>query len=366
MGSAVPNSKTPSAAAERNDLTAAVTPFALAVVIALTMATEFLAQPFVWRNWPVSEILSGWLRIAGDRLMVAGAVAACLVVADRLRPRGCGGRTLALGLAIVVGAMVGEGLRLAADPFAERPELAAVLGRIVEWTLISAVGAGILLTWRRGADLATDAAEASAADARLRRMRTMSELDALQRQIEPHFLFNTLATVKRFSQIAPADGLALVERLFDYVSASERMSRLSWTTLGAELDLVLAYLDVCSVRMESRLIVTNAVLPELRNQRVPPLMLGTLVENAVRHGLAPRAGGGALTVAARVAGDRVEIVVADDGEGLKGEGGGGIGLANLTARLALLYGGRASFHLRGLESHGAEAILRLPRDSTPV
>jgi signal transduction histidine kinase len=366
MGLVTPNSKPSSGVVTRHDAGGALTAFGWAIVIALTMASEFLAQPFVWRNWSAPEVLAGWLRIAGDRLMVACAVAACLVVADRLRPRGRGGRTLALGLAIVVGAMVGEGLRLAADPFAERPELAAVLGRIVEWTLISAVGAGILLTWRRGADLATDAAEASAADARLRRMRTMSELDALQRQIEPHFLFNTLATVKRFSQIAPADGLVLVERLYDYVSASERMSRLSWTTLGAELDLVLAYLDVCSVRMESRLTVTDAVAPDLRNQRVPPLMLGTLVENAVRHGLAPRAGGGALTLAARLVGDRVEIVVADDGEGLKGEGGGGIGLANLTARLALLYGGRASFHLRGIEPHGAEAILRLPRDSTPV
>jgi hypothetical protein len=365
MGPFTMNSKLGSDAVARRDL-AALTAFGWAVLIAVTMASEFLAQPFVWRNWPVSEVLAGWLRIAGDRLMVAGAVAVCLVVADRLRPRGRGGRTLALGVAVVIGATVGEGLRVAADPFAERPELAAVLGRIVEWSLISTAGAGILLTWRRGADLATDAAEASAAEARLRRMRTMSELDALQRQIEPHFLFNTLATVKRFSQIAPADGFALVERLYDYVSASERMSRLSWSTLGAELDLVLAYLDVCSVRMEARLTVTNAVPPELRSQRVPPLMLGTLIENAVRHGLAPRAGGGALTLAARIVGDQVEIVVADDGEGLQGEGGGGIGLANLTARLALLYGGRASFHLRGIAPHGAEAILRLPRDSSAI
>jgi signal transduction histidine kinase len=350
----------------RSDGAAALTVLGWAVVIALTMATEFLAQPFVWRNWSGSEVLAGWLRIAADRLMVAFAVAACLVVADRLRPRGRGGRTATLGLAVVIGAIVGEGLRLAADPFADRADLAAVLGRIIEWALISAVGAGILITWRWGNDLATEVAETSATEARLRRMRTLSELDALQRQIEPHFLFNTLATVKRFSQIAPADGLALVERLFDYVSTNQHMSRLSWSTLGAELDLVLAYLDVCSVRMESRLTVTCAVSPELRSCRVPPLMLGTLVENAVRHGLAPRAGGGTLALAARVRGDQLEIVVSDDGVGLKADGGEGIGLANLTARLALLYGGAASFRLRGLEPRGVEAILRLPSDPTPV
>jgi uncharacterized membrane protein len=81
----------------RSDGAAALTVLGWAVVIALTMATEFLAQPFVWRNWSVSEVLAGWLRIAADRLMVAFAVAACLVVADRLRPRGRGGRTATLG-----------------------------------------------------------------------------------------------------------------------------------------------------------------------------------------------------------------------------------------------------------------------------
>lgn len=350
----------------RNDAAAALMVFGWAIVIALTMATEFLAQPFVWRNWSVSDVMAGWLRVVGDRLMVACAVAVCLIVADKVRPRGRGGRTVALGLAVLIGAVVGEGLRLAADPFSERADLVAVLGRIIEWTLISTVGAGILITWRRGADLATNAAEASATEARLRRMRTVSELEALQRQIEPHFLFNTLATVKRFSQIAPADGAALVERLHDYVSTNLRMSRLSWSTLGAELDLVLAYLDVCAVRMGSRLTVINAIPPELRSLRIPPLMVGTLVENAVRHGLAPRAVGGTLTLAASVMDNHVEIIVSDDGAGLSGEGGGGIGLANLTARLALLYGVRASFRLRGIEPHGAEAALRLPREPTPV
>ena len=350
----------------RFDLAAALTVFGWATLIALTMATEFLAQPFVWRNWSVVEVMSGWLRIAADRLMVAFAVAAFLVVADRLRPRGRGGRMAALGVAVVVGAIVGEGLRFAADPFADRADVAAILGRILEWSLISAVCAGILVTWRHGNDLATDAAEASATEARLRRMRTHSELDALQRQIEPHFLYNTLATVKRFSQIAPADGHALVERLYDYVSTNLRMSRQSWSTLGAELDLVLAYLDVCAVRMGSRLTVVNAVPPEMRCLRIPPLMVGTLVENAVRHGLAPHAGGGTLTLAARELGDQFEVVVSDDGAGLTGEGGGGIGLANLTARLALLYGGRASFRLRGSLPHGVEAVMRLPREPTPV
>ncbi len=344
----------------------AITVFGWAVVIALLMATEFLAQPFVWRNWSVPEVLNGWLRISGDRLMVACAVAACLIAADRLRPRGRRGRSVVMGLAVVSGAIVGEGCRLAADPFADWADLMAIFGRIIEWTLISAAAAGILLTWRIGNDFATDAAETSATEASLRRMRTLSELDALQRQIEPHFLFNTLATVKRFSKVAPADGLALVDRLFAYVSTNMRMSSLSWSTLDAELDLILSYTDICAVRMGSRLTVIDTIAPEMRNLRVPPLMVGTLVENAVRHGLAPLACGGTLTLAATAVDADVEIIVSVDGVGLKGESGGGIGLANLTARLALLYGGRASLRLQGVHPQGVRAILRIPREPNPV
>lgn len=331
-----------------------------AMIIAFMMSTEFLAQPFVWRNWSVTDVLDGWLHVAFDRLMVAGAVAACLIIADRLRPPGRRGRPASFVVAAAVGGVLGEGLRLTADPFADRTDGPALVGRVVEWTLIAAAGIGILITWRLANDLATVAAETASAEARLRRTRTALEVDALQRQIEPHFLFNTLATIKRLSQTAPAQGQALVERLYDYVSSILDMSRRSRSTLGAELDLVLAYLDVCAVRMESRLAVINAVDPALRSLIVPPLMLGTLVENAIRHGLTPRASGGTLSLAASVVGDKLEITVTDDGVGLAGEGGGGIGLANLTSRLALLYGAEASFHLSGAEPHGAKALLRLP------
>ena len=348
----------------RRNPASVATVFGWAIVISLMMSTEFLAQPFVWRNWPAVEVLAGWIGVAADRLMVACAVSAFVVAADRFGPARGRGRIFALGLAVLIGAVVGEALRFAANPFSWETDIPAVVGRILEWALISAAGIGILTTWRLGNDLATDAAAAAAVEARLSRMRTSFALDALQRQIEPHFLFNTLATVKRFSQSAPEDGRALVERLYDYVSTILDASRRTSSTLGEELDLARAYLDVCAVRMDSRLAVTIDFDPRLRDFRVPPLMLGTLVENAVRHGLAPFPGVGRLALKAHVAGAHVEIVVSDNGVGLKDEAGVGIGLANLTARLRLLYGGHASFRLVGIAPHGCAAILRLPYEPT--
>lgn len=332
--------------------------FAWAGAVGLLMSTQFLAQPFVWRNWAPDEILDGWLRIAGDRLVVAGAVAAFVVAANTAPWRGRQ-RLILLAIAVVSGAVVGELLRGWLDPFAARMDALAIAGRIVHWTLISAAGVGILACWRLREDYATTAARAKAADARVRRLLVASELDALQRQIEPHFLFNTLATIRRFGHTDPAEGLALLERLFRYVSRIFAASRNRDSTLGAELDLALAYLDVCQVRMGPRLRVRVDVPEDLRTWAFPPLMLGTLVENAMRHGLAPAPGGGTIELSASQAGGRLEVRVCDDGVGLTGEGGAGLGLANLIERLKLIYRDKASFRLEAARPHGVRAVIRI-------
>jgi LytS/YehU family sensor histidine kinase len=256
--------------------------------------------------------------------------------------------------------VLGEALRVGLDPFSDRTDTPAILGRIVQWTLIGAVCAGILAFWRLSADLATVAADEGAADARVRRMLLTAELEGLQRQIEPHFLFNTLATIKRFGESAPEDARALLERLFDYLSGIFAASPDQSSSLGAELDLVTAYLDVCAVRMGARLTVVNGIDPRLRACSLPPLMLGTLVENAVRHGLAPSPNGGTIALSARVSGANLEIRVEDDGAGLSTESGAGMGLANLASRLRLLYGRRASLRLEAGSDRGVRAVLSLP------
>jgi signal transduction histidine kinase len=341
-----------------------MTVMALAGGGAILLSTQFLAQPFVWRNWTLDVVLVGWLHVAADRLLVAAPIAVAVWFSMRLPARRSGPRIALTALAVVVGAVLGELLRLELDPFADRPDAPAILGRILNWILVSAAGTGIIALWRRGGDLATIAAETGAADARARRMLLASELEGLQRQIEPHFLFNTLATIKSLGRTAPKDADTLLERLFDYLSRSFAVSSVRSSTLGAELDLVTAYLDVCATRMGPRLTIIDSIDPSLRACDLPPLMLGTLVENAVRHGLAPLPRGGTIRLSAQVIGGDLELCVADDGIGLAAEGGAGIGLANLAARLRLLHGGRASLRLEPRSGGGVLAILRLPYAAT--
>ena len=265
-----------------------------------------------------------------------------------------------LALAILIGAAAGESLRIAVDPFAASPDPASIASRVAQWTLIYAAVVGIQACWRLGADHAAIAATAAATDARARRSLLAFELEALQRQIEPHFLFNTLATVRRLGRTSLEDGLPLLERLFDYTSRVFAVSQRAESTVGDEMDLALAYLDVCAARMGARLSVVTEIDPEARSGQIPCLMLGTLVENAIKHGVGPKPGPGGITLRARILDRSLEIEVEDDGVGLASEAGVGTGLSNLTARLRILYGGLGSLELRPLLPGGVCARLRVP------
>jgi signal transduction histidine kinase len=333
--------------------------FGWAGLVGFLHSTKFLVQPFVWRNWPLDQVLDGWLHILLDRLVVALAVASCIVIAGRMTARAPRRRLPVLGLAILAGAGAGEALRIAIDPFGDNPDPAAIACRILQWSLISAAAVGILACWRLQADYATAAGDAAAAEARAHRSLLAYELEALQRQIEPHFLFNTLATVRRLGRTAPGRELPLLDRLFDYASQIFTVAQHPESSLGAELDLALAYLDVCAMRMGQRLRIVTEIDPEARASRFPCLMLGTLVENAVKHGLAPAPEGGVITLKARLVDGCVEVQVQDDGVGLSSDGGGGTGLSNLKSRLQLLYGQAASLDLTPL-SRGVRATLKAP------
>jgi sensor histidine kinase YesM len=177
------------------------------------------------------------------------------------------------------------------------------------------------------------AAEKQALDAQLR---------TLQAQIEPHFLFNTLANVVGLIDAQPAEARRMLERLIDLLRGSLSASRARHATLGHELDLVRAYLDILAIRMGRRLRVEIVADDALRTLPLPPLLLQPLVENAIQHGIEPKEGGGRVRVAARRDAAQLEIVVEDDGAGFGAlTRGGGVGLANLRERLAALYGDAA-------------------------
>jgi len=204
---------------------------------------------------------------------------------------------------------------------------------------------------------------------------TDAQLRLLQAQIEPHFLFNTLANVQSLIDLDASRAKQMLEAFTDYLRASISQMRLADTSLGAELDMVQSYLTLLQIRMEERLRFRLELAPELRGAQLPPLLLQPLVENAIHHGLEPKVEGGEIVLRARVVsesrGEALEISVDDDGLGLdaakaggrglgrKGRSGNGIALANIRSRLQTRYGENASLSLQALPV-GTRALLRLP------
>ena len=190
-----------------------------------------------------------------------------------------------------------------------------------------------------------------------------AELKLMQAQVEPHFLFNTLASVQFLTETDPPKAGQMLEHLLAYLRAALPQLRSNSSTLGQETDLAQAYLSIMQMRMGSRLSFAIAVPAELRSHHIPPMLLMSLVENAIKHGLEPQAQGGTIRVEARRAGDRLAIAVTDDGRGLADKVGNGVGLTNLRGRLKALYGDRARFTLAEIVPHGARATIELPYDA---
>ena len=193
------------------------------------------------------------------------------------------------------------------------------------------------------------------------------QLALLQAQIEPHFLFNMLGNLRRLYRIRPEAGAETVASLMRYLRAALPQMRSSNARLVDELELVRAYLDLFQVRMGSRLAVVIDADDSLRDAEFPPMLLMTLVENAIKHGVEP-AGGGAVSVSARRRRGRLEVSVEDDGAGfgVAAGSGTGVGLINVHRQLAARYAGQARLVLRARKPRGACAAISLPLRFTPV
>jgi LytS/YehU family sensor histidine kinase len=194
--------------------------------------------------------------------------------------------------------------------------------------------------------------ERKALDARLR---------LLQAQVEPHFLFNTLANVQALVEAGSPNASKVLESLIAYLRAAVPRLHDPATTLSQELDLVRAYLNVMQMRMADRLQFDLRMDEAAANLRCPPMTLLTLVENAVRHGIDPSEEGGRIDVDVSVAGDRCRVRVTDTGVGLQTAGKGlGTGLSTLRERLQLAFSGDAQLRLTQIEPHGVRAELEFP------
>ena len=195
---------------------------------------------------------------------------------------------------------------------------------------------------------------------RVEREAVLANLRALQAQIEPHFLFNTLANVASLVDSDPALAKCMLESFIRFLRASLAATRTDTTTLGAEGELIAAYLDVLRVRMGGRLAYTIDIPTELAAFSIPPMLLQPVVENAIRHGLEPKLEGGAVAFGAHRDGADLVIEVADSGVGFAPTTHGGVGLTNLRDRLRGLYGERAALAVADRAAGGALVTIRIP------
>ena len=190
-----------------------------------------------------------------------------------------------------------------------------------------------------------------------------AELKLMQAQVEPHFLFNTLASVQYLVETDPKQAGVLLGHLIGYLRAALPQLRARSSTLAREMTLAEAYLNILKMRIGPRLGFTIDLPAELRDHPFPPNLLISLVENAIKHGIEPSADGGSVDVAAAHAGDSVVVTVTDTGAtatAVNTSGGQGVGLANIRERLAALYGTRGRFTLEPASPRGTRATLSLP------
>jgi sensor histidine kinase YesM len=189
---------------------------------------------------------------------------------------------------------------------------------------------------------------------------TRAQLELLRAQIEPHFLFNTLATVKTLVQVDRRSAADMIDNLLRYFAAALPTLRQSESTLADEIGLVDAYLRIQQVRMGPRLMYELSIPDALLAARVPSVMLLTLVENAIKHGINPASAGGRVNISASGDASTLTLCVADTGQGMQVQQGHGSGLANVRARLNLLYRRQGTLSLEAGQPRGVVATIRIP------
>lgn len=220
----------------------------------------------------------------------------------------------------------------------------------------------VVLGSKRNAETRAQVASATAAEEGLKRQLAEAQLKMMQAQVEPHFLFNTLASVDYLIETDPSRASTMQKNLIQYLRAALPQMREGSTTLGKEISLCRSYLEILKVRMEDRLQFAITVPQGLASAQFPPMMLQSLVENSIKHGLEPKPEGGTMTITADVASGNLRVTVADSGLGFAAgtKPGAGVGLSNVRERLAALYGSRARLLVDANTPSGTIATIEVP------
>ncbi len=304
------------------------------------------------------------------QLLTAAAMILLIAPVLHLGPPHGSRRALALAAALVVAAIVAAVVRIVymhwlqpadGDPSIRRMLHQVLLRYAVRYGYLAALFVFATELHRRALRSLSELHRAERDRLALERETAAAQLQVLQAQIEPHFLFNSLANVRRLYQTDATAGRDMLDNLMRYLETALPRMRDETSTLERERSLIGAFLNVQKIRMGRRLSFEIDMPTELEAREVPPMMLMTLVENALKHGLGPLPEGGMVRVEARHDGGELVLRVADSGVGFGSSvSGAGTGLANIRSRLDAMFGDRATLELSSNLPRGVTATLRLP------
>jgi hypothetical protein len=318
------------------------------------------------RGHPVPT--GGWPASVGDKCLhwlaslTPGVI--LMMLAGGIIPQRPLARLFWLGVGVSLSAIAGKVLQ---DFFLEGLDTAwliahprSVLANTLTIALPCALMVAVYEFYRRSLDAEEAAFHVHAARISIEAELSKARLRLLSAQIEPHFIFNSLAHVRRLYQVDPVTGEEMLSSLIQYFASALPSLRRETCSLAEEATLLDAYLGIHRLRMGSRLAYEVAFPAQLLAEQVPTMILLTLVENAIKHGLSPLPEGGFVRVSALAGTNRLEVRVADTGHGMTQSSGHGTGLANIRARLSNLYGSAASVTLTSNQPRGITATVRLP------
>jgi LytS/YehU family sensor histidine kinase len=301
-----------------------------------------------WINWVFSQCIGGCIALVNTPLI------------PRIAPGWKRWATLlaTLPISVMLGSALAHGLL--GLPLELSPQFwqSVAIGM-----MFAVIGSIVFLLAERIHQLDSEVRQRRLAEAEQARRETDARLKLLQAQIEPHFLFNTLANVGSLIDSDPPRARILLDRLNDWLRVALVRARSEQATLGDELSLLENWLEILTERFGARLTWEIDADAATRALPFPPMLLQPLVENAVKHGIEPKVGGGTVNIATRLVDGLLRIVVSDNGASFQAEPtkqGAGAGLDNVRTRLAALYGDSGRLDLRTNAAGGVTATLELP------
>jgi len=335
-----------------------------AALACVLLSLEALASPDLFDFFAPSEVALAWLERFAELAVVTAALVLAYTLADEALERAPPRWRLASTCVILLALSLVLSLALYgyyAHGFEHLPPAGRMLSDALRIGLPAVALALLADVHRRALQVDCAARAAELTRVRLRHDEAEQQLALLQAQIEPHFLFNVLGNVRRLYRTQPPAGADAIRSLMHYLRAALPQLRTARASVGSEVELVRSYLALLQVRMGSRLACVIDVDPHVAALELPPVLLITLVENAIKHGIEP-VGRGSVHVQAWRRGDELHCAVTDDGAGLGGAAseGTGLGLANVRRRLMARYGARARVALEPRSPRGARATIMIP------